>query len=74
MSVGFFSIEQAKDMVEKNSGSKKYRKIFLNLFIDMWRKVFIGSDHFISTDFKKILWGTISDFPNFYISLSTLCK
>ena len=34
----------------------------------------LGSDHYISTNFKKTLWGTISDFPDFYISLSTRCK
>ena len=33
-----------------------------------------GSDHYISTNFKKTLWGTISDFPDFYISSSTRCK
>ena len=33
-----------------------------------------GSDHYSSTNFKKTLWGTISDFPDFYISLSTQCK
>ena len=33
--------------------------------------IVMGSDHYISTNG---LWGTISDFPDFYISLSTLYK
>ena len=31
----------------------------------------LGPDYYISTNGR---WDTISDFPNFYISLSALCK
>ena len=35
--------------------------------------IIVGSVHYISTNFKKTLWDTSSNFPDF-ISLSALCK